>query len=67
LLIDPVATPVFSELDGDNDLYVRNYGERVPHRGGDWNDGALAGLASLSLDVARSDVSIGCRAAFINF
>jgi hypothetical protein len=67
LLIDPVATPVLSAIDGDSDLYVRNYGERLPLRGGAWHNGAGAGLACLYLNDARSSVynSLGCRPAFI--
>jgi hypothetical protein len=70
LLIDPVATPIFTETSasGDNDLCVRNYGERLPLRGGRWRTGAYAGLASLNLNYARSHSypGIGCRPAFIN-
>jgi hypothetical protein len=70
LLIDPVATPIFAETSdgGDNDLYVRNYGERLPRRGGDWGTGADSGLACLVLYAARSYVgfNFGCRPAFIN-
>ena len=70
LLIDPVATPIFAEtsVGGDNDLYVRNYGERLPVRGGSWGAGAHAGVAALYLAVRRSFVysGIGCRPAFIN-
>jgi hypothetical protein len=66
LLIDSVASPIFSTIK-DNDFYVRNYGERMPIRGGYWDYGAGAGLAALNLDYARSDVdnSLGCRPAFI--
>ncbi|MDR2815765.1 MAG: hypothetical protein LBB62_03580 [Proteiniphilum sp.] len=37
----------------------------VPIRGGNWNNGANAGVASLNLNNARSNVNnnIGCRAA----
>ena len=70
LLIDPVATPIFAEtsVGGDNDLYVRNYGERLPFRGGYWGYGAGAGVAALYLSVRRSYVGggVGCRPAFIN-
>jgi hypothetical protein len=68
LLIDPVVTPVLSAISGDNDLYVRNYSERVPLRGGYWSSGADAGLAALYLGGARSysHGNIGLRPAFIN-
>lgn len=48
-------------------VYVRNYGERIPLRGGNWNDGSDAGLASLNLSHHRSLSSggIGFRPAFI--
>jgi hypothetical protein len=47
--------------------WVRNYGERVPIRGGAWGDGATAGLGALHLHNRRSGVSagIGFRPAFI--
>jgi hypothetical protein len=65
LMIDPIAGSVFSEIEGG--LWVRNYGERRPIRGGGWGSGASAGLASLILDSRRSIVSsdIGLRPAFI--
>ena len=48
-------------------IWVRNYGERLPFRGGAWGSGADAGLAALYLYVRRSSVSsgLGCRPAFI--
>ncbi|MDR0582882.1 MAG: hypothetical protein LBG57_00820 [Treponema sp.] len=48
-------------------IWVRNYGERLPVRGGDWFTGAPAGLAALLLVERRSTVvnSLGCRPAFI--
>ena len=48
-------------------LTVRNYGERLPIRGGYWNDGANAGLFALGLDRARSNSysRLGFRPAFI--
>ncbi|MCU7792555.1 hypothetical protein [Aeromonas caviae] len=47
-------------------LYMRNFGERLPYRGGDWNHGALAGLAALVLNDSRASTSpvIGFRPAF---
>jgi hypothetical protein len=66
MLIHPSATPVLAETD--DDLWVRNYGTRLPVRGGTWSYGVLAGLAALILDNRRSYVtnSVGCRPAFIN-
>jgi hypothetical protein len=48
-------------------LTVRNYGERLPLRGGNWGDGANAGLFALSLLYARSasGSNLGFRPAFI--
>jgi hypothetical protein len=65
LLILPSATPVLAETD--DDIWVRNYGERMPVRGGYWHDGALAGLGALDLANRRSYSSyyIGFRPAFI--
>lgn len=48
-------------------LYIRNYGERFPLRGGPWSYGAIAGLFYLNLDHARSLVysTLGFRPAFV--
>ncbi|MFZ4618379.1 MAG: hypothetical protein ACOYM2_19620, partial [Rectinemataceae bacterium] len=48
-------------------IYSRHYGERLPIRGGDWGNGAIAGLAFLRLDYRRSIVAsyFGLRPAFI--
>jgi hypothetical protein len=48
-------------------FYSRNYGERRPIRGGGWDNGAGAGLATLYLSNRRSGVAsgIGLRPAFI--
>ena len=50
---------------GDN-VWMRNSGERLPIRGGDWSVGAGAGVFSLFLNDPRSDVSghLGFRSAF---
>lgn len=47
-------------------IYARNYGDRFPVRGGDWRNGANAGLGALSLGYPRSnaDSNIGFRPAF---
>jgi hypothetical protein len=65
LLIIPSATSVLSETD--ESIYVRNYGERLPLRGGYWSDGADAGLAALLLYGRRSLSygNVGFRPAFI--
>jgi hypothetical protein len=66
MLIHPSATPVLAETD--DDIWVRNYGTRLPLRGGGWTSGAGAGLAALVLNSRRSrvDSGVGCRPAFIN-
>jgi len=48
-------------------LYIRNYGERFPLRGGYWTHGAFAGLFYLTLYYARSSTSstFGFRPAFV--
>lgn len=47
-------------------IYVRNFGERLPFRGGSWSSGASAGLAALYLNSSRAsaDTGIGVRPAF---
>jgi hypothetical protein len=47
-------------------IWVRNYGERLPFRGGYWSGGALDGLAALYLYDRRSTSygTIGFRPAF---
>lgn len=47
-------------------IYMRNFGERLPSRGGSWNEGASAGLATLSLGVSRAytGAGFGFRPAF---
>ncbi|MGR2849822.1 SUMF1/EgtB/PvdO family nonheme iron enzyme [Vibrio vulnificus] len=47
-------------------IWARNYGSRMPLRGGSWSRGSLAGLGALALGDARSssNSSIGFRPAF---
>lgn len=47
-------------------LYMRNFGERLPYRGGNWGGGADAGLAALGLSYSRvsTSTSFGFRPAF---
>ncbi len=47
-------------------IYARNYGDRLPRRGGHGDSGSNAGLGALSLNNARSNESsyIGFRPAF---
>ena len=46
-------------------VYMRNFGERLPCRGGDWNDGSVAGLAALNCNNSRvnTNSNIGFRLA----
>jgi len=47
-------------------VWARNYGYRMPIRGGGWSNGSHAGLGALNLSYARSNAhsSIGFRPAF---
>ncbi|MFM5175194.1 hypothetical protein ACEUAO_07120 [Aeromonas caviae] len=47
-------------------IYMRNFGERLPYRGGDWGGGADAGLAALNLNFSRviTYTGIGFRPVF---
>ena len=47
-------------------IYMRNFGERLPYRGGYWSDGANAGLAALNLGNSRvlTSTYFGFRPAF---
>ena len=47
-------------------ISMRNFGERLPYRGGDWSFGADAGLAALFLNFSRfrTFANIGFRPAF---
>jgi hypothetical protein len=65
LLILPSATPVLAETNSE--LWVRNYGERLPFRGSFWGGGVPDGLAALNLGYRRVDSgsAMGFRPAFI--
>lgn len=58
--------PVDSSCGGDG-LWVSNYGERLPIRGGYWGYESFAGVFDLNLGDARSaaGVNLGFRSAFI--
>lgn len=60
--------PADSESHGNDGIYVRNYGERIAHRGGLWTSNGSAGMFYLSMRAARlsSAVSIGFRSAYIS-
>lgn len=58
--------PISDSLGGDQ-LYLRNYGERLPIRGGHWHYGADAGVFAFNLLNPRSYASstVGSRPAFV--
>ena len=64
LLIAPTASITGSAIGA---IYVRNYGERLPFRGGSWNNASYSGLCALHLNARRSHASsvIGFRPAYI--
>ncbi|MBW9637018.1 hypothetical protein, partial [Escherichia coli] len=47
-------------------VYMRNFGERLPYRGGSWYNGSGAGLAALVCDYSRvyAGSALGFRLAF---
>lgn len=61
-----LETATNSTLQGR--VYANNDGQRVPIRGGNWSNGAYAGLAALYLNDARSSSSsyVGFRPAFFS-
>lgn len=66
LVIGPVATG--GNIHGADHTWWRNFGERIPIRGGYWLDGTSAGVFALNLYNARTYRSwgIGFRSAFVN-
>jgi len=59
--------PPGGELEGDG-FWLRNFGERLPFRGGIWRNGAGAGVFALDFYYPRaySNADVGFRAAFVN-
>ena len=60
---------LFPETEGGYDgdwFYMNNVGERFPIRGGDWHDGAGAGVFDSNFDDPRShvDSTLGFRSAY---
>ena len=55
-----------SETTVKGAIYVRNYGTRLPLRGGNWYNGSDAGLGALYLNSSRASASnnLGFRPAF---
>ncbi|MEK3645808.1 SUMF1/EgtB/PvdO family nonheme iron enzyme [Aeribacillus sp. FSL M8-0235] len=66
LLKTLAIAPIDANHGGDG-IWVRNYGERVALRGGNWDIGAGAGVFALFLRNARSNSyhDIGFRSAYI--
>lgn len=58
--------PVDASHGGDY-VYLRNNGERLPVRGGDWSSGAAAGVFAVNLNSPRSGAgaAVGFRAAYV--
>ena len=58
--------PPVAGLGGDN-FWMRNHGERLPLAGGNFYDGASAGVFARSLRYARALVngSVGARPAYV--
>lgn len=58
-------TPHHRSVDGDQ-VYLRNYGERILMRGGAWYSNAAAGLRTLCLSHGPTHVSatVGARPAW---
>ena len=58
--------PIDASHGGDG-IWVRNYGERVALRGGNWDDGSLAGVFALYLSHPRSHSihDLSFRSAYI--
>ncbi|WP_269497173.1 hypothetical protein [Castellaniella sp. S9] len=59
--------PAASSGLGSDRLYTRNYGERLPSRGGTWGSGGNAGVFTLTLNTPRSyaGTTLGSRPAFV--
>ena len=67
-LIAPKVAAADAAIVAKGQIAVRNYGERLPFRGGCWADGAGVGLGALSLNNRRSNstANVGFRPAFIS-
>ncbi|MCB4322700.1 hypothetical protein KOE80_10865 [Alcaligenes sp. 13f] len=59
--------PVSAEGMKEDTIYMRNFGERVPFRGGNWNNGSRAGIFTLNLSYPRTSnlTNLGARPAFV--
>lgn len=67
-LAPKIASAGSNPFNPKGTVYLRNYGERLPHCGGYWNFTSDAGLGFLYLNYLRSRVDslVGSRAAFIS-
>jgi hypothetical protein len=67
LLIELGLYPAAGLTGGDN-FFIRNYGERMPIRGGSWLDGHTAGIWELYLRDDRHWIfpDVGFRAAYVD-
>ena len=59
--------PVSDDIERGR-MWLINYGERLPLRGGDWFHGSGAGVFALSMSLARghTNLNVGFRSAFVN-
>lgn len=66
-LLQYLAIAPLPSYSGPEYIWVRNYGERLPIRGGRWGYGARAGVFALYLNYPRSyaDARLGFRAAYV--
>lgn len=66
-LLKKLAVHPYTTGLGSDQIYFRNYGERLPVRGGSWSVGTAAGVFSLYLNNLRSLVysNLGSRVAFV--
>jgi hypothetical protein len=64
-LMRQMAIESASAINLEGRLYLRNFGERAPIRGGAWNRGSSAGLGALDVRYSRTNVysNIGFRPA----
>jgi hypothetical protein len=67
LLIKLGLAPVSADIT-EHLFFIRNYGERMPQRGGSWYDGAFAGMWELYMRDGRDYVypDMGFRSAYVD-
>lgn len=66
-LLQTLALAPIDNQHGADRMYMRNAGERLPSRGGNWGAASIAGVFCLALDGTRagSNTSRGFRSAFV--